>query len=562
MAIKIKSFELKEYDQVISAQDVYFEYVWRTHIGLEWNIKDNNWTSRGGAGNGDSGLSQDCVKVDGNLILCAGYADGIGIKRLNDDGTFTVVYNNATPQNSYAYYPSCAVDKVRHHFYFGNWVYDNIGRCDYSDTSSITLEVLTEAGNGLPSDEVGYTHHSGLEVVGDYLYIYPDDKTTTTVMRWHIPSETAENLTVKNVYSAGRYGHCWYDEDHDRLYYRARTDGELRVVLNPSSTASYAEAPAGTVSASAFQVRPGALMGGNDEYVHCVVPYNDNPNIMILGNAYGEFCKADITPCINGVTSTPTLLDNNTRYNQENRWRPLVQYIDGSWTKKHPVHGHEMPISRNMANWNNKNFGWMDIENWIPVGLGPINAYGYNRKGNVTSIPYTGPNALNFSYTWVPRSQHKVRASGGTYYWVLGGYAGDGSALISYDVENFPNFLELETYGNMVFGDFQLTNETNITSIQINQIAKSVFEPSETSFKVFVSNDGGKHYQSYDWRQERVRRFNTKGNTVRVKFVLQGPGKKGPYILTLERICISIRGYDAEERETQKNIVAKKIIGV
>jgi len=563
MAVKIKSFELGQNEQVVSKQDVYFEFVWRTHIGLEWNIKDNNWTSRGGAGSGDRGLSQDSVKVDGNLIFCAGYSDGVGIRRLNDDGTFTVVYNNSTPMNGYAYYPSCAVDPVRKHFYFGNWVYDNIGRIDYSDTSSLSVEVLTEAGNGLPSDEVGYTYHSGLEVVGDYLYICPDDKGTTTVFRWHIPSETAENLTVKNQINSHRYGHCWYDAEHDRLYYVSRADAMLRVVVNPSATASYAEADPSEVTASAFQVRTDSIMGGNDTYTHLWVPDNDDPNIMIISTNYGRFCKVDISACIEGTTNVPTLLEAGTRYNTDARWRTVLLFIEGIHAKKHPVYGSDMPIVRNYATWTGRNFGWIDVENQNWVGVGPINAYGYRKKGTTTTQPTTGPNALNFTYTWCPHPYHKVQASEGTEYWVLGGYDGDGSAFISYDINNFPNFLELVSQGNIVFGDFQLEDETNISSIQINKIANMVFEPGDdTYFKVFVSNDGGNHYQAYDWRKEGIRRFNTRGNTVRVKFVLQGSGKRGPYLLSLKRIVVVIRGFDKEEKETQKNVVVKKIVGV
>ena len=84
--IGIKSFELRNNDDVIERQDVFFESGNRTAMGLEWTIKDNNWTSRGGTGNGDTISSQGGLKTHGNLIFMAGYGDGFGIRRWGSNG--------------------------------------------------------------------------------------------------------------------------------------------------------------------------------------------------------------------------------------------------------------------------------------------------------------------------------------------------------------------------------------------------------------------------------------------------------------------------------------------
>ena len=550
--IGIKSFELRNTSEIVDRKNVWFESGVRLAMGLEWTINSDNWTSRGGSGNGDSILSNGGLKTDGNLIFMCGYGDGIGIRRINDDGTFTTVYNNASPLNSYGYYTSCAVDQKRKHWYFGNWVYDNIGRIDYSDTSSLSVETLTTAGNDLPEDEVGYTYISGLEVVGDYLYIFPDGSSTTQVMRWLIPSESNESLDVVNTIYNAIYGHTWYDAEHDRVYYYARADGMLRVVTNPQATASYAEAPVGTVTASAFQIRTDSVLGGNDVYGFVCVPDNDNPNLMWISSNYGRYCQVDITRCLTGENAHPLFVKGNTRYNDQNDKKPLVMHeSEGVLCRKHPVWGGDMPILKCNSGWGGYNWHWLDIENGYLVGMSLINSYRLRRTGNTSYTSSQSNTQLEFTYVNVPDPNFAmVSSSEGTKYWVIGGYGDDGNALISYAVDDFPNLLELHTSGYLTFGDYQLNDQRDITSIKIENMREGVFEPSNTRLNVSVSNNGGKTWESYGWKKEEDHSFRSVGNTVQVKFILRGNGQRGAWMTSFVGITVTVQGTDIASRES------------
>ena len=562
--LKIKNFSLKTDDYVISTNNLFFDYTTRTTIGLDWTVNATNWSDRA-AGNGDQPLGNDAIKVDGNLIFTCGYGDGISVRRINDDGTITQVYGETQPANSYAYYPSIAVDKVRKQFYVGNWVYDNLTRYTYTDTASIgsTKETLTTAGNDLPEDEVSYTWMNGLEVVGDYLYIAADGAATTTAQRWLIPSESAESLTVTNLTSNAQFGHVWYDEGNNRVYYNWRVNGMIWVVTNPEATASYAGIPAGTVTASAFQVRTDTIVGGNDQYYHTLVPDNDNPNHMWVSSNYGRFALVDITPCLEGTSATPTLIRKGTRSNVDNRQRPLFLYNEGMSVLPHPVYGSDMPIQKNYGGAGGYMYSWFDIENYIVVCPSLQNVYGFAKRGITSSEVVMPTNQLNIDRATIPRPYSKVRASGGTEYWVISGYSGDyGGAIISYPASEFPNFLELHTIGSIVFGTFEFEDSRYITSIQISDIARSVFEHSDTSFRAYVSNNGGSSWESYGWRDERVHIFSSRGRQAQLKIVLRGSGKRGAYVYSLKAINVSIRGTDRSERQVGRNLTSSKIQGI
>ena len=556
--LEIKTFTLRNADYVISNTNTFFDYTTRTTIGLEWTI---NWDNKADSatGNGDSPLSQDSIKVDGNLICTIGHGDGISIRRINDDGSITSVYANNTPKNSYAYYHTCAVDKVRDHFYFGNYVYADLGRVDYSDTSSISLETLSVAGNDLPCSQYGYSWTNGAEVAGDYLYLVPDDAVTSVAQRWLIPSESAENLYVVNRTYDGIRGHVYYDEANDRVQMQFRQDGMHWIITHPTATSSDAFEP----TASAYQIRVDSFLGGNDAYIQGFIPDNDNPNHAYLTSYYGRWGFADIEACLSGSTNQPTNIRKGIRGGTTNRWLPFILYLEGMMIIPHPTFGSEMPLFRDYAGYGGNSIGWLDTENLLPVIPSVTGVYGMAKKGTTLTETVRPSNALDLGRPTLPRPYSKVRASGGTEYWVISGYGGDHAGqIITYAAADFPNFLELHTNGNIVFGTFEFNSGRDITSIQICNIREGVFIPSDTGFKCYVSNNEGATWEAYGWRNENPHSFASTGNKAQVKFSFRGNGKRGSYIFTLRALMVVIRGTDEGERKSGKNYTLDKLQGL
>jgi len=567
--IKVRTFSLNRNQYVKNKRYVYYEHTARFTAGLEWTINTQNAAFNGAAGYGDSLLSQDTIKCDGNLIFSSGYADGFGVRRIDDDGTISIVYQIERPANSYQYYPSLALDKKRKQVYIGNWVYDNLTRYTYSATESIadTKETLTEAGNNLPSDEVGYTFCSGLEVVGDYLYIIPDDKVTgTDIFRWHIPSETADNIPIRNgEYTTGRYGHAWYDSRHNRVYMNFRTDAGVHVVLNPERSSSLAEgAPSTEPTAAAFCLRQRSLVGStNDMYTYASVADNGDPNKLIVGGYYGRYAYGDASAIINSTGTAMSLIDGPARRTTTNQDRPFLLQAEGIMIMPHPTWGSEMPLVKSAADWGGANWGWLDRENWLIIW--PHRQYADAVEKGISTVTCSrSENQLDFTYAPVPRKEwNKATAGNGKQYWVLGGYTGaDGGKMWAYDADDHPNCLELRTAGFIEFGDFQFSDLRNITSIQITNFRNDVYRPTDTKFRVFVSNDGGSNYIEYGWKQEEIKLFRSLGNKARVKFNFFGNGKRGAYIYGLNAPMVTIRGEDYGERDAARNYTLTTIKGI
>ena len=116
--------------------------------------------------------------MDGNLIIHASWSSGLGIVKINNDGSFTRIYSNTDPSGGYgdANNQSIVLHKESKRFVIMS--YDNNGYSiwDYSDCFNGNAPTKLEEGNpfisvdGITIADVGSSYFSGLTIAGDWVY--------------------------------------------------------------------------------------------------------------------------------------------------------------------------------------------------------------------------------------------------------------------------------------------------------------------------------------------------------------------------------------------------------
>jgi hypothetical protein len=528
-----KSITILDDNWVKEGTGSYFGYTYNLSIGLEWTFNDGNETFTETNGYGKAVLGKESVFINGDLLFTAGYSDGIAVRRVENNGSMSILYDELTPANGYAYYESLAVDTIRKCFYVGNNVYANLTKYDYSDTSSITkIGTLTEAGDGLPADQVGHTYRNGLFITGSWLHIGAADKTYTTVFRWNVETSASDNLTVSNVGSAGRYGVVWLEKNTNRLWLFSRDNGDTWLILNPEKSSS------DPISASAFNINGNGVSLGNDMFMFGAATVNDNSNHVIIGGYYGRFGKVDISPILTQTSANPTVIDGKARI-VSNFYTPTYILIEALSFIPHPTFGSDLVlIQPSMDHYHE--YGWIDQENWMLVGPPRTYFYRWNWETGGTSIAYTwhSNDLLYFQYGQGP---FLITTQDGSEYWILTGYGYDGSVIRTYSRTTFPDGFHLVETGSITFGDFYLPNSESIGSIKIGELISQLYILEDTKFNCFVSNNGGSSWENYDYTQEVYYKFNSSGNTGQIKFYFEGNKKRGPHITGKNKIVVSLK---------------------
>lgn len=472
---------------------------------LQTNL--SNYTSRRN-GYGDSVMAYpDGFHIDNEYIISVGWGDGFAVHSIADNGTISEVYYDLRPANSYQNYTSIAVNKTRKIAIVGNYVYDNLTKYDFSEDweNQPTKTVMTESSNNLPSDEVGYSYANGLAFAGDWLYIVPDDKTTTGVFRWNVVTETTETLTVAS-YSAGlQYGWVQYDEQTDRIYMGDYGSNVGLLVVTDAS--SDLEAVARSINHSSLGQRTNRVPG----------VYHDpnNRNHIWVGSSY-RMGKIDITNCIldpsdQNYTNIPVkLVPSGT---------PDYMYNDSPWfigTGLWGIYGIEeldmLYLVGDRGYGQDVTTGFFDQESgkcaFIPNS--PSSKQDHNNVGS------------EYSYTW-----KAIYSPNNTKYWLGTGYGGDGNSFTVWPSNISPvlqNSWEFETSIHM------LDNNENVTQIIISDTLNLTI-PTNTSCNFYVTNNNGSTWETYGSVLDKVHEFESEGNSVKIKFVASGLNNTSPFIV-------------------------------
>lgn len=540
-----------------------------------WKRGMSNQTSSYGDGGERCIGGWNAYEVDGDLLMTVGWGDGFAIRRLNDDGTMTRIYQEDNflyrdTGSVYNHMQSIAIDKVNKlgvvmsYNVYGYTTFDYSGclnggtdfikhpRPSHSNPQFFIGSQDTSQGY---IRRVGNSYVGGLCAAGEWIYAHEHDaRHYKKVMRRNLRTGEEQILPTADIKYPGSAtedrngyrGHIYYDEVNDRIYYCTYYNANFTLVLNAS-----------TANPQTVWCDMGDAGMGDDgyEYGLFVPEPESDPNIIAIG-ANSRIAYIDITPCFSGTR--PTVLkqfytengDRGAAFGVLFRAGTKYQSRTNDAMDKHPSDNYFLPTSadrgRNMLD------GWIDIENERIVGL----------ERHDTVVEDTSSNGRGRSY----RADYsapifRMRSANGTPYWIKTGYGYDGHSIRVWD-----DSVGYGLVGNwsIEYGTFTLGNNANIDFVNLKIHEHQV--PGGCSLNYYVSNNNGSTWESYTALDDSTHHiFNSSGTQLRVKFVATGLETKAPYkmsqaydMVTYGTLYESVKDVTIPYKVTRKKIRGRK----
>lgn len=506
-------------------------------------------------------------EVDGDLLLTAGWGDGFAIRRLNNDGTLTKIYTESQflyrdTTTTYNHIQSIAIDTTNKLGVVMTYNVDGYTTFDYSGcinggttfvkdarpthTNPDTFIGGADTSNGYIR-RVGTGYASGLVAAGEWIYAGEHyGRHYKKVMRRNLNTGVEEILdnTDKKSGSADidRDGYryvLFYDEVNDRVFCFPYYNGNFIMVLDASTSSpelvwcDVADAGKGD--------------DGFEQGLFIKDPIN-SPNTICVGGS-SRILELDITPCLTG--SAPTVnkeisvasaISNINSYNQF-RFGNKYQKTSGTPMDKQPGYPGLCHISADRGYFNTG--GWVDWDNEKTVG-------------NVRSavVEETAGRGASFSSDY-GQPAVLMSSANGTKYWIKMGYGGHGHGFTVWDESAHP--FKLRGTWELVHGTFVLDNSANIDYVAISNL-DSFEVPTNCSLNVFVSNNNGSTWETYDTDSSNAHTFISEGTQLRVKIQGQGHPDKAPYYLGTNGLINVVYGtlHDAAKNSSIKFKVTRK----
>lgn len=480
----------------------------------------------------------NAYEVDGDLLFTVGWGDGMAVRRLNNDGTMTRLFqeNNFLYRDTgstYNHMQSIAIDKINKkgvvmsYNVYGYTTFDYRGCLDGgtdfvkdprpSHSNPQFFIGSQDTGNGYVR-RVGNSYVGGLCAAGEWIYAHEHDaRHYKKIMRRNLHTGVEERLNTVDIKVDGSAdedrngyrGSVFYDEVNDRIFYKPYYNANFTLITQAS-----------TASPRTVWVDCGDAGLGDDGYEYGVFvedPVNE-PNIVWVG-ANSRIAKIDMTPCFTG--SRPDVLaqrytEDPTRGNQFGvlfRAGTKYQGLDGDAMDKSPVDPRFIPTTSDRG--YGMLDGWIDQDNDRIVAL-----LRYNNNTEDTSSWGRGRSYRSDYGTPVFR----MRSANGTPYWIKIGYGADGHSIRTWS----------DAYGNKMaeaweiqFGTFTLDNSANVDFVYWNK--PDYFAPSGCTLSFFVSNNNGSTWEAYTGDDDTEHTFSSTGTQLRLKVIANGTEYKNSY---------------------------------
>ena len=482
------------------------------------------------------------LEVDGDLLFTVGWGDGFAIRRLNNDGSLTKLFQDSNflyrdTSSTYNHMQSVAISTTQQKGVVMTYNVDGYTTFDYSGlvnggstftkdarpTHSNPQRFIGGAGSsGLNVSSAGLYYTSGLAAAGDWIYVGEyDARYYRRVVRRSMADGTEEVIgsedgtadKLSGSATMDRNGYrstLFYDEINDRIFYFHYYNGNFHVVLDAS-----------TDTPELLWCDVGDTGQGDDGYeqgLHIDDPVNA-PNRMWIGCS-NKILDIDITPCLTG--SAPSIENviqlsgtTNITFDVLFRFGSKYQKTSGLPMDKDPDYPTYIRTyadrSKNMVH------GFVDRDN--------LKTPGFIRYNDTTEDTTTGGRSCRYDYG----GHHVLMASAnGTKYWVQTGYGSDGHRFKTYAETTYPKRL----IGNweIVYGTYTLDNSANIDEVFLSAV-NNITTPSGTSIAVYVSNDNGTTFETYNIAATTAHQFTSAGTQLRVKLSASGQPDKAPYYL-------------------------------
>ncbi len=510
--------------------------------------------------------------IDGDILISVGWGDGIAVRRLNNDGSMTKLYhdNNGLwrdTTSTYNHMQSVAMAKgcnkavVMSYNVYGYSIIDYSGAVDGTSNGGAVIREARPTHTN-PTDFVdatanndrsngylrraGYWYAGGLCAAGEWIYGSSHDAIHyKKYPRRNLATGAEEMLGVADKKSGtadedrnGYRAFLSYDEVNDRMYYwNYEGDGSFTVIFD-ASTASpelvwcdYED----TVTGDSNKPSTYAVDGHARESGMFIPDPVNAPNVVIApGNDY--IYKLDYTPCLSGnppnilqrtylrsfnITDEPSANGSGIDFNGITRFGTKYQKTSGTPMDKLPDYTSTyIPLS------GDRGYGTVD-GGFLNLDLFKI----YSRKSLTNyqedqSSVYGGSARGRSWQSSYGVNMVLMESANGTKYWIRMGYGSDGHSFRIYTEATKP----MELCGNweIVFGTFTLDNSANVDLVHVSNLDQ-FYIPTNCSLTVYVSNNNGSSWETYDSSSDIAHIFSSTGNQLRVKLSAGGHPDKAPF---------------------------------
>jgi hypothetical protein len=381
----------------------------------------------------------------------------------------------------------------------------------------------------------GYWYAGGLCAAGEWIYGSSHDAIHyKKYPRRNLATGVEEMLGIADKKSGtadedrnGYRAFLSYDEVNDRMYYwNYDGNGGFTVIFDASTSdpevvwCDMEDTVTGentTFTANGYCRESGLFIAD---------PVN-SPNV-VIAPGYDYIYEIDYTNCLTGGfpdIKRRVYLRNwsdGVDFNGITRFGTKFQKTSGTPMDKMPDYTSTwVPLS------GDRSYGQVDGGH---LDLGSFKIYSRNKLSSYTEDQASvyGGSARGRSF----QSGYGVNpvlmsSANGTKYWVRMGYSSDGHSFRIWAEATKP--IELIGDWEIVYGTYTLDNSANIDMAFVGGVSDVVI-PSNCSFTVYVSNNNGTDWETFDHTSNLAHIFTSTGTQLRVKLSASGQPDKSPFI--------------------------------
>lgn len=547
----------------------FSDYEGVTQIGPVQKGGMSNAIINSGSGEYDGG--ERCIgghnsyDIDGDILITVGWGDGIAVRRLNNDGTMTKLYHDnyglwRDTGSTYNHMQSVAMAKgcnkaaVTSYNVYGYSIIDYSGAVDGTSNGGVVIreprpthpnptDFIDPSGTNSRAEgyvrRTGYWYAGGLCAAGDWVYAsehdsrhyrkFPRRNLVTGEQQMLESAATAYPGSAVNDRNGYR-GSLSYDEVNDRMYYfDYEGNGGFTVILDASKATAkslWCDLE-DTTSANSVKI----VNGYNRDPGLFVINPNSEPNVIMCGG-YDHILKVDYTPCFTG--SAPNVIEANPLNNANiNVNQPGYLRVGSKFQKTTGTPTDKIPGSKNFM-FVGADRGWAMLDNcYHDIGSGKT--FCPRRRSSHTEDTSTNGRGSTAQSDY-GHSPVLMSSANGSKYWIRMGYGSDGHSFKIHREDQKP----YEFIGNweIEFGTYTLDSNANIDMCFIQQISNFVI-PESCSLNVFISNNNGSSWETYDKETEVAHMFTSLGTQLKVKISAIGFYDRSPFLIETASMSVN-----------------------
>jgi hypothetical protein len=544
---------------------------------------------------GDRVVGFQSYDIDEDILITTGWGDGCAVRRLNNDGSMTKLYHDNyalwrdttltyNHMHNVAMAKGCNKAVIMSHNVYGYSIIDYQGAVDGVTNGGAVIRV-DRPTHANPTDFIdpsgtnsranndyvrraGNSYVNGLCAAGEWIYASEYDAMHYKQFpRRNLATGEQEFLdgagTGSDKYSGsadndrnGYRGALTYDEVNDRMYYwDYEGNGSFTVILDASTSTpktlwcDLEDTVAGTNSAH--------TVNGYSRETGLFVPNPSSAPNVIIAPGYDYFLELDYTNCFTGgapYVTRKTYLLNFTEgidFNALSRFGTKYQKESGTPMDKMPGYANSwVPLSGDRG-FGKVDGGFLDLSTFKVYSRKNLDSYTED-----TSTVY-GPSARGRSFQSNYGTNPVLMSSAnGSKYWIRMGYDNDGHSFRIWSESTNP--IQLSGNWEVVFGTYTLPNSATCDTCFITG-TDGFTVPSNCSLNIYVSNNNGSTYETYDTTSTLSHVFSTTGTQLRVKISATGHPNKSPFLCGIAPLTVNFESlHDAAKNSAIKYKISRK----